>query len=143
MHNGPRTIFILFSTIFIFSCSPTYRFSRLVHKYPFLLETLETDSVVIRDTMEQDTQFFWNTETDTIYFNNVRVERFRDTFRFYYREKPCTTYINKTEIKPSKVVEKYIEEKTSKKGFAWAFLQIKEWLWLIIIGLLIILLIRK
>ena len=135
-------ILLLFIIILLGGCSPTYRFTRLVSKYPYLIETLHVDSVHIRDTLQQDTQFVWSEKIDTITIDNIRIARVRDTFRVVYREKPCTTYVQTTEIKPSKIVEKYIEQK-EKTGFFGAIHKIKEWLWLIPIFILIILLIRK
>lgn len=142
MNHEYRNLAFIFCIIFCIGCSPTYRYNRLLEKYPFLQDTLRETEIIVRDSVHQDTQVVWNTKIDTLVLNQVKIERRNDTFRIITRERPCTTYVNKTIVKPSKTVEKYIEEK-AEKGFFGSFYKIKEWIWIIIIGLLIILLIRK
>jgi len=142
MRHEVRNYIIILCVFFFISCSPTYRYNRLLEKYPYLQDTIQQSEIIIRDSIHQDTQVFWNTKTDTLILNQIRIERRNDTFRIITRERPCTTYVNKTIVKPSKTVEKYIEEK-AEKGFFRTLYKIKEWIWIIIIGLLIILLIRK
>ena len=143
-NNHEYKIFItILSVILLLGCSPAYRYNRLLEKYPYLQDTIQQTEIVIRDSVHQDTQIVWNTKIDTIVLNQVRIERRNDTFRILTRERPCTTYVNKTIVKPSETIKQYIEKKASEKGFFGAFHKIKEWIWLIIIGLLVILLIRK
>ena len=139
MNHEYRNLAFIIATIVCIGCSPTYRYNRLLEKYPYLQDTIRKTEVVVRDSVHQDTQVFWNTKIDTLVLNQVRIERRNDTFRIITRERPCTTYINKTIVKPSKTVERYIEEK-GRKG---AIYEIKKYLWIIIIGLLIVLLIRR
>lgn len=130
--------FIIIVTILIHSsCSPVDRFVRLTTKYPFLLESIQHDTVVIRPSVLKDTQIIWKNQIDTLIFSETKIERRNDTFRFYFRERPCTTYINKTEIKPSKYVEKVIE-----KGQKRSFLEVTQnyiLLVLLLLSLLVIL----
>jgi len=110
-------IAIIVSIIFFSSCSPTDRFLRLVEKHPYLLESISVDSVRIRDTIYQDTQVVWKNKVDTLILSQVKIERRNDTFRIITRERPCTTYVNKTEIRPSKIVEREILKKGQKRPF--------------------------
>lgn len=102
-------IFICYSS----SCTPIYRFNRLVSKHPYLLDKQVYDTIHIRNGERLDTSFVWQEGRDTIFINGIRIERLRDTFKIYYRERNCTTNIHKTEIKPSKATEKIIREETS------------------------------
>lgn len=100
----------------LFSCTPAQRFARLIEKHPYLIETTKKDTVSIRIYPPQDTIIVFKKDYDTIIFDNHRIERFRDTFRFYYKQSNCTTYVNKTIYQPSKYVTKEIE-KRQKRSF--------------------------
>ena len=113
--NENWIISIIVSIIFFSSCSPTDRFLRLVKKHPYLLESVSVDSVRIRDTISQDTQVVWKNKVDTLILSQVKIERRNDTFRIITRERPCTTYVNRTEIRPSKIVEREILKKGQKR----------------------------
>lgn len=130
--------FIIIVTILVYSsCSPVDRFVRLTSKYPFLLESIQHDTIIIRPSVLKDTQIIWKNKIDTLIFSETKIERRNDTFRFYFRERPCTTYVNKTEIKPSKYVEKVIE-----KGQKRSFLEVTQnyiLLVLLLLSLLVIL----
>lgn len=85
------------------ACDPISRYNRLVNNYPYLVNRQVFDTIHIRDGKIVDTTFIWNQGRDTtIYIGNARIERFRDTFKFYYREQNCTTNLHSTEIRPSK-----------------------------------------
>jgi len=117
MRNENWIIAIIVSIIFVSSCSPSHRFVRLIEKHPYLLETIQSDSIRVRDTISQDTQFIWKKEVDTLVFREVTIERRRDTFRIIKEARPCTTFIRRTEYRPSKIVEKYVTEKGQKRSF--------------------------
>jgi len=117
MRNENWIIAIIVSIIFVSSCSHSHRFVRLIEKHPYLLETIQSDSIRVRDTISQDTQFIWKKEVDTLVFREVTIERRRDTFRIIKEARPCTTFIRRTEYRPSKIVEKYVTEKGQKRSF--------------------------
>jgi hypothetical protein len=99
------------------SCSPLYRFNRLVERHPYLLESVKSDTIHIREGKVVDTFFTFKSETDSFYINSgIRIERYRDTLRVYFRERNCTTYIEKTEIRPSKVTETTIRKEIEREG---------------------------
>jgi len=135
--------FIVIAVIFgICSCNPYYRFSRLVAKYPFLLDSVSKSKIIIRENNTFDTLFIWENEVDTILFPQATIERKNDTFRFYFRERNCTTYNHTTEIRPSKTIERYIESK-SEKTQAWEFFKLNFHWFLITICLLLLLIKRR
>lgn len=99
----------------ISSCDPVHRFNRLLEQYPYLIDSIENSEVVVDSGEVVDTAFITQIEVDTFYINGIRIERIRDTFRVIYRERNCTTQINKTEIKPTKVVEREIRKEIQRE----------------------------
>lgn len=139
--NESWIIAIIVSIIFFSSCSPSDRFLRLVQKYPYLLESVSVDSVRVRNTISQDTQVVWKNKVDTLILSQVKIERRNDTFRIITRERPCTTYVNKTEIRPSKIVEREILKKGQKRPF---YQVVKDYvLYLLLLLSLLIIFLRR
>ena len=138
---GTRHLFIFAIIICFVHCSPNYRFHRLVTKYPYLLDSVQRDKVIIRENLTIDSIFIWESQVDTIFFPQAIIERRNDTFRYYFRERPCTTYIQKTEVRPSKVIERYYQEKVEKRE-AWRYLRENAHWFLIIIFLLVLLILK-
>lgn len=130
--------FVLCALLCVGGCTPLHRFTRLVERYPYLLESVKSDTVLIRDGQKLDTFFTFKSEIDSFYINSgIRIERYRDTLRVFYRERNCTTYIQKTEIRPTTLTEKTIRkeiEKESNKGLIQLSLYI--FLLLLVVGLL-------
>ena len=116
----------------IVSCTPISRFNRLVSKHPYLHDKQVFDTIHIRDGKRLDTSFIWNEGKDTVIINGIRIERFRDTFRLYYRERNCTTHIHETKIQPSKATQKIIREETTNFPLLIALIGIISILLLII-----------
>lgn len=87
--------------LFISSCSPYDRLSRLLDKHPYLLDSFRIHEIQVERIKETDTQFVWKKERDTITFRDYRLERFRDTIRFFSNSRNCTTNIYRTEIRPT------------------------------------------
>jgi hypothetical protein len=81
---------------------------------------------------------FSEVETDTFYINSgIRIERSRDTFRFIYRERNCTTYIERTEIRPTTVIEREIRKEIKRdRNRELAIVSLYVFLVLLAIGLL-------
>jgi len=141
MRNESWIIAIIVSIVFFSSCSPSHRFLRLVQKYPYLLESVSVDSVRVRDTISQDTQVVWKNKVDTLILSQVKIERRNDTFRIITRERPCTTYVNRTEIRPSKIVEREILKKGQKRPF---YQVVKDYaLYLLLLLSLLIIFLRR
>jgi len=140
MKYGLKFISFLVIICICYSCSPTHRFHRLVTKYPYLLDSSRQDKIIVRDSVVKDTQIVWKNKVDTIVFSQVTIERRNDTFRIIERERPCTTYLQKTIYQPSKIVEKYIKEKGQKRTF---FQELKYSLFLIAIVLLVLIILFK
>jgi hypothetical protein len=93
------------------ACDPISRYNRLVNNYPYLVNRQVFDTIHIRDGKTLDTTFIWDKSRDTIVIDGVKLARFRDTFRIYYRERNCTTNLHTTEIRPSKETQIYKEGK--------------------------------
>jgi predicted nucleic acid-binding Zn ribbon protein len=106
------------------SCNPIHRFNRLVECYPYLLDSVKHSEVIVDSGKVVDTAFIVQTQVDTFVVNGVRIERIRDTFRIIYRERNCTTTVNKTEVRPTKVIEreirKEIQKEQKRKGIMYA-----------------------
>lgn len=106
------------------SCNPIHRFNRLVECYPYLLDSVKHSEVIVDSGKVVDTAFVIQTQVDTFVVNGVRIERIRDTFRIIYRERNCTTTVNKTEVRPTKVIEreirKEIQKEQKRKGIMYA-----------------------
>jgi len=106
------------------SCNPIHRFNRLVECYPYLLDSVKHSEVIVDSGKVVDTAFIVQTQVDTFVVNGIRVERIRDTFRIIYRERNCTTTVNKTEVRPTKVIEreirKEIQKEQKRKGIMYA-----------------------
>ena len=106
------------------SCDPIHRFNRLVECYPHLLDSVKHSEVIVDSGKVVDTAFVVQTKVDTFVVNGIRIERVRDTFRIIYRERNCTTTVNKTEIRPTKVIEreirKEIQKEQKRKGIMYA-----------------------
>lgn len=111
-----RTFFIV--TVLIFgSCSPVQRLNCLLENHPYLFERIKTDTIIVDRGKVLDTFFISQNETDTFYINSgIRIERYRDTIRLQFRERNCTTYIQKTEIQPTtKIIETKIRNQIKKE----------------------------
>ena len=130
--------FIWIAIIGVIACSPVYRFNRLVKRHPYLIDRLKSDTVIINSGKSIDTFFILETETDTFYINSgIRIERSRDTFRFIYRERNCTTYIERTEIRPTTVIEREIRKEIKRdRNRELAIMSLYVFLALIAVGLL-------
>lgn len=112
-----RNLFLGCYLLLLTACDPVSRYNRLVNNYPYLVNRQIFDTIHIRDGKVVDTTFFWSEGQDTIFINGIRVERFRDTFKFFYRERNCTTNLRTTEIRPSK------ETKIVKEGKGLTLMQ--------------------
>lgn len=118
MNHGRIFRHILWIACFCFSsCSPIHQLNCLLEHHPHLFDRFKSDTIFIDSGKSIDTFFITTSETDTFYINSgIRIERSRDTFRFVYRERNCTTYIEKTEIRPTtKVIEREIRKEVNKE----------------------------
>ena len=113
--NGIIKITIIWVCLHYFSaCNPVHRFNRLVKCYPFLLDSQVFDTLVISRIESVDTTFILG-KKDTLYQQGVEIHRHFDSIRLIIRERNCTTFQQQTIIKPSKIVEKYIQDEHGKK----------------------------
>lgn len=129
-----RKYFIFFTLCLLFfvSCSPAYRFNRLVKKHP---ELITTDTITQIDTMrleipktQVDTVFLTNQLRDTIIIEKERlkVKMYTVHDSIYVDAKCDTVYVEK-------IVERKIPVKYYEKKVHW-FDQVKTWIkWFFII----------
>ena len=122
MYGKFTFIIAIFGTI-CWSCSPQQRFVKLVSKHPYLLDPYTETEISYREGSLVDTILVLQDKNDTIYFSQNFIERRNDTFRIYFKERNCTTQINKTEIRPSKTIEKYFSDKEKSEN-AWRFFKV-------------------
>lgn len=139
MKNEIRNLLGIIIFAFV-GCTPVERFNRLVEKHPYLIEKFKKDTVYISKGKVHDTVLVIKETNDTFYFGENRIERFNDTLRFYFRERNCTTYVNKTIYKPST----YVKEESEKKQKGAIHKVIENYVLLGLLSLsLLILLFRK
>ena len=85
---------ILLLVVLLFIASGCRNFGRIVEVY-------KTDTIKIKDGLVRDTTFIFQKSSDTIRTEYSTIYRTGDTLRLHYIERPCTTYISKTEIRPT------------------------------------------
>lgn len=120
---------------FFVSCSPAYRFSRLVTKHPHLLTT---DTITQVDTMRLEIP---KTQVDTVFLtqqlhDTIVIEKERLKVKLYtvhdsiYVDAKCDT------VYVEKIIERKIPVKYFEKKVHW-FDQVKTWLkWFFVILLI-------
>ena len=101
---------------FLFACSPVRRIHKIIEKHPEVLDSFSKTEVVVRSQQVHDTLLFF--QNDTIKTEYVTILRTADTIRLITRERPCTTYVNKTEIRPTQIQERkvvrFLKDKKAK-----------------------------
>ncbi len=107
--------FLLIS-FFIISCTPTQRLTRLVNKYPYLIQN--TDTTIYYQTSSVDTSFVFNnfSTKDTFYIQETqtKIYRFYDTIRVEQDSKKDSIIINTHTIE---VKEQTKKEKIERNIF--------------------------
>lgn len=107
--------FLLIS-FFIISCTPSQRLTRLVGKYPYLIE--KKDTTIYYQTSSVDTSFVFNNSStsDTFYIQETqtKIYRFYDTIRVEQDSKKDSVIINTHTIE---VKEQTKKEKIERNIF--------------------------
>lgn len=107
--------FLLIS-FFIISCTPSQRLTRLVSKYPYLIQN--TDTTIYYQTSSVDTSFVFNnfSTKDTFYIQETqtKIYRFYDTIRVEQDSKKDSIIINTHTIE---VKEQTKKEKIERNIF--------------------------
>jgi len=68
-----------------------------------VLEVHKIDTFLIDQGRTKDTLLIFKAGTDTIKTDRYTIYRTSDTLRFSFRERNCTTYLQKTIIQPERV----------------------------------------
>lgn len=85
---------ILLLVVLLFIAPGCRNFGRIVEVY-------KTDTIKIASGFVRDTTFIFEKSSDTIRTEYSTIYKTGDTLRLHYIERPCTTYISKTEIRPT------------------------------------------
>ncbi len=109
-----RNFFLI--SFFIISCTPSKRLTRLVSKYPYLVEN--KDTTIYYQTSSVDTSFVFNNSStsDTFYIQETqtKIYRFYDTIRVEQDSKKDSIIINTHTIE---VKEQTKKEKIERNIF--------------------------
>jgi hypothetical protein len=95
---------ILLVTLLLFISTGCGNFSRIVEVY-------KTDTIKIAAGLVRDTTFIFEKSSDTIRTEFSTIYKTGDTLRLHYIERPCTTYISKTEIQPTRHTKETRQER--------------------------------
>lgn len=74
-----------------------------------VLEVHKIDTFLIDQGRVKDTILIFKAGTDTIQTDRFTIYRNADTFRYYFRERNCTTFLSKTIIQPERI--RQVQEK--------------------------------
>jgi hypothetical protein len=75
------------------------------------VEVYKTDTIKIAAGLVRDTTFIFEKSSDTIRTEYSTIYRTGDSLRIHYIERPCTTYISKTEIQPTRHTKETRQER--------------------------------
>lgn len=96
-------VFILGLILLASSCTPLQRLQRMQKRHPYLFELKPNDTFYIR-TSKTDTLRYYNSSSDTVHILTdsltIREIFTRDTFRYYYKSRPCTTFTTRQVLQP-------------------------------------------
>ena len=118
MNYGIKTLgYCAIMFLWCFSaCSPARRINRIIQKHPEVLDSFSKTEIVVRNQQIYDTLLFF--QNDTIKTEYVTILRTADTIRLITRERPCTTFVNTTEIRPTQIQERkvvrFLKDKKAK-----------------------------
>lgn len=103
-----KNVFVIL--LFLVSCTPAKRLSRLVEKYPYLIQ--DKDTTIYYQTSSVDTTFVFNTTSkiDTFYIQETQTKIYRHFDTIRVDQKPIRDSIilktHTVEIKESKKSDK-------------------------------------
>lgn len=105
-----RLFTISFLCLFI-CCS----FSNCSHFCNRVLQVHKIDTVFVDKGRVVDSVFVFKKIKDTFKTDRLTIYRDSDHFRYYFRERNCTTHISRTIIQPERIRE--IKEKERERSF--------------------------
>lgn len=76
-----------------------------------IVEVHKIDSVFVSPGLVVDSVFIFKKIKDTFKTDRLTIYRDSDHFRYYYRERNCTTYLSKTIIQPERIRERPQKER--------------------------------
>lgn len=90
-------------------------FSNCSHLCNRVLQVHKIDTVFVDKGRVVDSVFVFKKIKDTFKTDRLTIYRDSDHFRYYFRERNCTTHINRTIIQPERIRE--IKEKERERSF--------------------------
>jgi hypothetical protein len=93
----------------ISACSPVRRVNRIIKKHPEVLDSFTKTEILVRNQQVHDTTLLF--KSDTIVTEFATIYRTSDTIRIITRERPCTTYVQTTQITPKEIIKAKKERK--------------------------------
>jgi ATP-dependent Zn protease len=105
----------LLISILIYSCTPAHRLTRLVNKYPSLIQKFDT--TIYYNTSRVDTSFVFNNSstTDTFYIQETQTK----IFRYFDTLKVFQDSIRDSLIIKTHTIEIKENTKTDKNSESW------------------------
>jgi len=76
-----------------------------------IVEVHKIDTVFVSPGLVVDSVFVFKKIRDTFKTDRLTIYRDSDHFRYYYRERNCTTYLSKTIIQPERIRERPKKER--------------------------------
>ena len=100
MNNGYKEFGLLAIIVcwVLVSCNNVHRINKILQKHPELIDSFTKSEILVRNQQVHDTLLYF--KSDTIITEYATIYRTSDTIRLITRERPCTTYVHNTEIKP-------------------------------------------
>jgi len=100
MKNAFNLIIISAICIGGVSClSPSARLRKLLERHPDLVTYADTIKTIVVPTKTTDTLLVG--QTDTFFLENTTIIKVVDTLRITQVQKPCTTFVQTTELRPT------------------------------------------
>lgn len=88
------------SILYVFVCCGFFNCSRFNGR---IVEVHKIDTVLVSPGRVVDSVFVFKKVRDTLRTDHLTIYRDSDHYRYYFRERSCTTHINRTVIQPERV----------------------------------------
>lgn len=88
------------SILYVFVCCGFFNCSRFNGR---IVEVHKIDTVLVNPGRVVDSVFVFKKVRDTFRSDRLTVYRDSDHYRYYFRERNCTTHINRTIIQPERL----------------------------------------
>lgn len=97
------------SILYVFVCCGFFNCGRFNGR---IVEVHKIDTVLVNPGRVVDSVFVFKKVRDTLRTDHLTIYRDSDHYRYYFRERSCTTHINRTVIQPERVRTLTTERRT-------------------------------